>query len=82
MWKESFQKRLDLLDAPIFYISKDSTTPIDYDEYDEYSYYYVLNNNINMLYSDKELAYVIQTKQDPFTRLPITSYYVVKIKFL
>lgn len=82
MWKPSFKKRLELLDAPILYIQKDICTPLDCEEYDEYSYYYVLNNNINMIYSDQELSYIIEKKEDPFTRLPITSYYLVKIKFI
>ena len=81
MWKSSFEKRLELLDAHILYVSRDTTTPLDYDEYNEYSYYYILNNNINMIYSDKELSYIIDNKEDPFTRLPITSYYVVQIRF-
>ena len=82
MWKAPFQKRLELLDAPVLYIQNNLCTPLNYDEYDEYSYYYVLNNNINMIYSDNELSYIIEKKEDPFTRLPITSYYVVQIKLI
>ena len=35
MWKDTFKKRLGLLDAPIFYIDKETLTPIDYDEYNK-----------------------------------------------
>lgn len=85
MWKSSFKTRLEFLDAPILFIHKDTLTPLDFDEYNEYSYYYILNNNVNILYSDKELAYVLgkdgHSGMDPFTRMPITSCYVIKIKF-
>ena len=81
MWKASFQKRLELLDAPVLYIQNNLCTPLDYEEYNIYSYYYILNNNINMIYSDKELVYIIKENKDPFTCLPITSYLIVKIRF-
>lgn len=81
MWKPSFINRLKMLDSPVITIFKDDRTPIEYEEYNTYSYYYILNNNINMLYSDKELAYIIKENKDPFTRLPITSYLIVKIRF-
>lgn len=82
MWSASFQIHLERLNAPTIYIQKDTSTPIDYDNYDEYNYYYVINNNINILYSDKELSYLLNKEEDPFTRLPIVSCYVVKIKFI
>lgn len=81
MWKPCFINRLKMLESPVITIFKDDHTPIDYEEYNIYSYYYILNNNINMIYSYKELLHIIQENKDPFTRLPITSYLMVKIRF-
>ena len=62
-------------------ITRDSHTPILFEDYNTHDYYYMINNNKNMIYSLDEM-YEISKKDkpiDPFTRLPIREWCYVKV---
>ena len=62
-------------------ISKETNTPILYEEYDTHNYYYMINNNKNMIYSLDEMYEIMKKDKpiDPFTRLPIKEWCYVKV---
>uniref|UniRef100_A0A6C0D6C7 Uncharacterized protein n=1 Tax=viral metagenome TaxID=1070528 RepID=A0A6C0D6C7_9ZZZZ len=64
-------------------VSHDDHTPILFEDYNESSYYYILNNNKNNIYCLDEVYTLFQKEKiiDPTTRLPVFRYDVVKIKF-
>ncbi len=62
-------------------ISKGSHTPILYDDYDTTQYYYMINNNIELIYSIDEMYELMKLEKpiDPFTRIPIVDWCFVKV---
>ena len=83
MWREEYELYKNKLCALHIKIGKSEHTPILFDDYNENSYYYMLNNNKNYIYSVDELYELLKkSKIDPFTQLPIDSYRFVKISFI
>jgi hypothetical protein len=76
-----FKLYLKKLFARRILITKETNTPILFDDYNTNEYYYILNNNINMIYSLCELYQLLEKKKmiDPFTQLPILSYELVRV---
>jgi len=70
-----------MLFAPKMKLDRSEHTPIMFDDYNEHSYYYVINNNKNQIYSVDEIHEIlIKDKTDPFTRLPIQTYKLVRVR--
>ena len=63
------------------YLPKGAHTPILFDDYDTHTYYYMINNNRNMIYSLDEIYELMKKEKsiDPFTRLPISEWCYVKV---
>jgi hypothetical protein len=62
-------------------ISSNSHTPILFEDYNTDDYYYMINNNKNMIYSLDEMYEIMKQESpiDPFTRLPINDWCFVKV---
>lgn len=83
MWVTNCKIRLKELFARTLKVNRDDHTPILFDDYDTKSYYYILNNNKNNIYSLDEVYTLFKKEKiiDPMTRMPVSSYKVVKIRF-
>jgi len=80
MWLDKVQIAYRQLCAKHLVVSKDDHTPILFEEYNTDDYYYILNNNKNLIYSVDELYEIIKKGWiEPFTRVPIVSYRFVKV---
>jgi hypothetical protein len=62
-------------------LSRETNTPILFDDYNIKEHYYMINNNKNMIYSLDEMYEIMKKDKpiDPFTRLPIKSWCFVKV---
>lgn len=62
-------------------LSRETNTPILFDDYNTKEHYYMINNNKNMIYSLDEMYEIMKKDNpiDPFTRLPIKSWCFVKV---
>ena len=62
-------------------ISKDTSTPILFEDYDTDEYYYMINNNKNQIYCLDEMYEIMKKDKpiDPFTRIPIKTWCFVKV---
>jgi hypothetical protein len=62
-------------------LSRETNTPILFDDYNTKEHYYMINNNKNMIYSLDEMYEIMKKDKpiDPFTRLPIKSWCFVKV---
>lgn len=84
---ERFKEKLEIIKKMIFHIkvikSKDDSTPILFDDYNTRDLYYMINDNINNIYTVNELHTIILKKpEDPFTRMKIVKYKFVKVKIV
>ena len=80
MFSSSFKIRLKKLFAQTIKKTLDDFTPILMEDYENNKYYYVVNNNMNYIYSLDELYEIIKKDmKDPFTTLPITDYKFVRV---
>jgi len=80
MWLNKVQIAYQQLCAKHLKVSKEEHTPILYENYNTNDYYYILNNNKNLIYSVDELYEILKKGWiEPFTRVPITSYRFVKV---
>jgi len=62
-------------------LEKDAHTPVLFEEYNTNDYYYMINNNSNLIYSLDEMYELLKKPKpvDPFTTLPIKSWKYVKV---
>lgn len=75
--------RLKQIFAPCLRISRDDHSPILFEDYEESSYYYILNNNKSNIYTLHE-TYELLKKEDPIdptTRCKIYNVRIVKVRF-
>ena len=75
--------RLKQIFASQLRVSRDDHSPILFEDYNESSYYYILNNNKSNIYTLDE-TYELLKKEDPIdptTRRKIYKVTIVKIRF-
>lgn len=63
-------------------VSREDTTPILYDNYNQSEYYIILNKNKANIYSQEEIDKILDKKIDPMTRQKIKYYQIVKVKLV
>ena len=81
MWK--IHIKLKQIFAKVIYKDPEDETPILMDKYLDNTYYYILNNSENYIYSLDEIYELVKTSmKDPFTRNKIYKYSIVKIKIV
>ena len=83
MWGyDNFTIFLEKLFSNRIKLPKDSHSAILFEDLNTSSFYYIINNNKNNIYTTDELHTITHTTMmDPYTRQPITSYAFVKIRF-
>lgn len=64
-------------------IKKDDHTPILFESYDTQEYYYIINNNMNNIYSLDEIYELLKSEKpiDPFTRMPVKNWSFVRVSY-